>query len=409
MTPPKGGVLVKNRWHITWAGAAFLAALAFPGSLSAQMDDCLPTLDPDCRAEVRLLAGQYMDVGTIVMQRDAEEVCVTYMLNESALEAGWLIYETHLAIGTTKDDIPQTKGNKWGTNPIPGKFPYGECFRDGVVCWSVCFLLHDLGFVPGDTLYIAAHAVVGRFVRSERFKTETAWGEGERFNERGNWGMYIEFLECEVELVPSYIGYEDNNTGCDFDYNDFGMDFWGLETYEGGILRTIEMTFISRIYFAWYHHDIHIERYLDPLSVYTYDLFRDHAAAGHETMGGVGVAGSGLFDVVLFDTDPWTAPDMTARTVEITVHLADDLNTLADYGPAPRFDLCSRFSLYDPYMYNYDTGLDISIVNMKTAVSPLPAGGYTVPCILVIPQCCWPYPDEAETITGPYPEFYDYL
>ncbi|NDV62212.1 hypothetical protein G0Q06_07115 [Puniceicoccales bacterium CK1056] len=403
---------MKNRWRIVWSGTALLAVLAFPGSVSAQNgQDCLPELDPDCSAEVRLLAGQSMDVGSIVIQRSTDEVCVTYLLSEESLVDGMLIYETHLAIGDELVDIAQTQGNKWGTNPIPGQFPYGESFYEGVPCVSFCLLLSDLGLVDVETLYIAAHAVVGIVDDSIEYMMETAWGEGSRFNERGNWGMYIMFEPCWFEIVPSYVGYEDNPSNCDFDYNDFGMDFMGVETYVGDVLRTIELQFCARVNRAENLHDIHILRSLK--GNYTYSLVRDHVAMGTETVGGVDIPGSGDFDVVLFDTERW--PNDASQvldqivTITITMDVGNDLNKLGDFGPAPRFDLSDRFSLYDPYMVNRSLGMiESHMTNVRLAKPPLPAGIYEVPCVLVIPECDWPHPDEAVTITGPYPMFYDY-
>lgn len=402
---------MKNRWHMFWAGCAFMGVLAFAGSAVARDgQDCLPDLDPSCSAEVRLLAGQYMDVGSVVVQRSMDELCVTYLLSEEALAKGMLIYETHLAIGDELADIPQTKGNKWGTNPIPGQFPYSESFCEGVPCVSFCFYLEDLGLMDVESLYIAAHAVVGIMDDTMFCMKETAWGEGSRFNERGNWGMYFMFEPCWYELVPSYIGYEDNPSNCDFDYNDFGMDFMGVEIYAGDVLKRIELQFCARVNRAENLHDIHIMRALK--GDYTYELIRNHVATGNETVAGPGTVGSGDFDVVLFDTvrwpnDPAQVMDETV-TINIVMDEGNDLNKLGDFGPAPRFDLCDRFSLYDPYLVNRTTGAMIPIDSFRPAKPPLPAGEYDVPCILVITQCCWPHPDEAVTITGPYPLYYDY-
>lgn len=403
---------MKNHWSIIRAGVVIFAASAFAGNLMAQDGlDCVPELDPDCSAEVDLIAGQSMDVGTVLIQQTADTVCVTYLLDEGVLAEGMLIHETHLAIGTDLADIPQTKGNKWGTNPIPGNFPYkGTLKGGGSPCWNICIPLVDIGYEPGDTLYVAAHAVVGIVDDCGPYMTETAWGDGTRFNERGNWGMYIVVEPCWVELVPSYIGYEDNDADCDFDYNDFGMDFMGVETYAGGILRMIQLEFTARVNRAGFEHNIHIFRSLK--GDYTYTLLRDHVPVGNETMVVPDTAGSGDFDVILFDTTRWAndPSQVLGHTVTITIVMdeANVENTLADFGPAPRFDLGTRFSLYDPWMENQILPYDPTIASMKPAVPDLPAGDYSVPCIIVVPQCDWPHPDEGEIITNPYPEFYDY-
>ena len=72
---------------------------------------------------VNLMAGQHINVGQVsVVTKSDTEICVTYSLSENALESGWRIYETHLAISDDLDGIP-TKGPG---NPAPGQFPYGD-------------------------------------------------------------------------------------------------------------------------------------------------------------------------------------------------------------------------------------------------------------------------------------------
>jgi hypothetical protein len=394
----------------TWAvlGTTLLAAC---GLWSQDGVDCYPIPDADCSLEVPLLAGQYVEVGSVVVQSSGTMVCVTYELSEDALLEGWLLHETHLAITATKEDIPQTKGNKWGTNPIPGHFPYCDTFVEGVPCWSVCIDVADLGLEEGDVVTIAAHAVVGMVLEDQCFVTETAWGEGMRFNERGNWGMYFSYTLCQPPvIVTSYIGYEDIPSQCDFDYNDFGMDMTVRETYDGDILKSIEMEFKARVNRAENLHDIHILR---PLTGdYTYSVARSEAAFGNEEPEGTDIPGSGDFDVVLFDTEAWPNDDTQLMGQEVHIMVVIDENNLAntksDVGPAPRFDLSERFSLYEPWMHNRSSGAHIMLANTKPAVSPLPSGGYMVPCIIVIPTFDWPHPDEGVTITGPYPLFDDY-
>ena len=111
---------------------------------------------------VDLIAGQHMVVGTVTVENDSEYLCVTYALNDEALADDWLIYETHLAVAKEHGDIPQTGGNRWGTNPIPGQFPYGDDELDGVPYWSICIPLEELDVEPCNEVYIAAHAVIMR-------------------------------------------------------------------------------------------------------------------------------------------------------------------------------------------------------------------------------------------------------
>lgn len=135
--------------------------------------------------EVRLLADQNMDVGVVSVTNDLENVCVTYALDEEALEEGWRIYETHLFIGTDESEIPV---NPQG-NPVPGRFPYGEVDLGSVEDWTHCVELAEFGAT--STLVIAAHAVIKRheeivptlsWLRSSESSVDTFEGYGAQWD-----------------------------------------------------------------------------------------------------------------------------------------------------------------------------------------------------------------------------------
>jgi hypothetical protein len=111
---------------------------------------------------IPLLAGQDMEVGGVSVWNDGVSLCVKYELSAEALEAGWLLYETHLAVASDVADIPQTKPRRGEVNgnPIPGQFAYGADDLGGVSDWQVCIPLEELGAEGGDDLFIAAHAVI---------------------------------------------------------------------------------------------------------------------------------------------------------------------------------------------------------------------------------------------------------
>lgn len=102
-----------------------------------------------------LYAGQDMPVGTVEVSNDGDNIDVKYVLNDDALENGWLISETHVHVGTTKGDFPlNDKGN-----PKVGLFDY-TMEHDGVENYEYSIPMGD--FKPGYDLMIAAHAVVER-------------------------------------------------------------------------------------------------------------------------------------------------------------------------------------------------------------------------------------------------------
>lgn len=136
------------------------------------------------KCEKNLIAAQNINVGTVTVVKDGANLCVTYTLADWAITEGYKLMETHLAIANSLSDIPQTKGRI--ANPIPGQFPYAMNHGMGVTSFSYCFDLNEVNFSADELLNIAAHAVV----KGENFN-ETAWGQGKRFNQQGNWAMYF--------------------------------------------------------------------------------------------------------------------------------------------------------------------------------------------------------------------------
>jgi len=106
-----------------------------------------------------LYAGQDMLVGEVLVWNNDIELCVRYELNQDALDEDWLLIETHLAVATTLDGIPQTKTH----NPIPGKFLYGDDNLGGVeFSPDYCISFEEIAerVECGGELVIAAHAKI---------------------------------------------------------------------------------------------------------------------------------------------------------------------------------------------------------------------------------------------------------
>ena len=166
----------KSRWLVILMVVAMLFSLvpAVGAGNGNDNGECEPMV-------VDLIAGQDMVVGTVTVTNDDEQVCVTYALDQDALDAGWLIYETHLYVGDGEFDGVLTRyneraGGPYGANPIPGQFPYKQEFDDGVAEWTECVE------IPGEWdweeyLYIAAHAVIERIVEDAYCETEVEAGD----------------------------------------------------------------------------------------------------------------------------------------------------------------------------------------------------------------------------------------
>jgi len=120
-------------------------------------------------------------VGTVTVSNDVDNLYIAYVTWNP-----WVMTETHLAVATSLTGIPQTKSG----NPKVGQFPYKHEDPRGFNNYQYTIPLSDLDAESGDTLYIAAHAVVETPCREE-----TAWGDcGISFEFPGNnWALYFEY------------------------------------------------------------------------------------------------------------------------------------------------------------------------------------------------------------------------
>jgi hypothetical protein len=142
---------------------------------------------------VVLYAGQHIDVGTVCVSNDDTTLTVTYNTTD-----GWLLNEVHLWVGTNLFDMPQNNSG----NPQPGLFPYKlESLSTTTVSFEI--LLEDLRVKCGETLYLAAHAVVVKPDGEGGGGAETAWGDGKRVLDQGSWATYFEYtVKCETKKPP---------------------------------------------------------------------------------------------------------------------------------------------------------------------------------------------------------------
>jgi Ca-activated chloride channel family protein len=142
---------------------------------------------------VKLIAGggnpkSAIDVGYITLTNDQDYLYVTYVTTD-----GWYITEAHLHVtdaDDTTDVFPLTKKD----NPKVGQFEYSaEDLNTQEHTFEVPWT-----FGSGATLDIAAHAVVQKevgeilieCVPTPVYQVETAWGEGDTFNDK-NWAMHF--------------------------------------------------------------------------------------------------------------------------------------------------------------------------------------------------------------------------
>jgi len=167
-----------------------------------ECDNCVDTPNPDqtddnnngvgdvcdfCTPDVMdLIAGQTIDAGDVTIINDGTTLFVTIETQD-----GWSLTESHLDFGDLIDGFPT---NKKG-NPKVGHFDFQESHALGTTEFTYEFLLADLGIDPlaEETVPIAIHTVVVKVEAGEIVAEETAWKQGERFVEKGNWAMFNEY------------------------------------------------------------------------------------------------------------------------------------------------------------------------------------------------------------------------
>jgi len=140
---------------------------------------------------VRLIAGQHIDVGSVNAKVVGDYLYVTFKTTD-----GWKMTDTHLYVGTEKP-----------SKHAPGQFPYKSGKLSGVTSYTYKVPLSDIvsDCSKGDktVIYLAAHADV----KKPGAGSETAWGEGDciSVNPQGKcapWAMYFDMkLKCICDNV----------------------------------------------------------------------------------------------------------------------------------------------------------------------------------------------------------------
>jgi len=104
-----------------------------------------------------LIAGQHITVGVVKVWNDSNNLYVKYEITEE----GWCLDETHLAVATSPEGIPQANGN-----PPPGQFPYKHENLNCVKSDLYIIQLDEFDVECGTNLFIAAHAKVIHFTEN---------------------------------------------------------------------------------------------------------------------------------------------------------------------------------------------------------------------------------------------------
>lgn len=149
--------------------------------------------DPCYEESYVIYGGQTIEVGTLIVANDDDNIFVTYDLTGT----DWYLDETHLFVGHV-DDLPLNKPG----NPKIGHFPFkGNHNLDQIYT----FTLSKADFE--DCFAVAAHAVVVQLDENgNQIAEETAFADGGTEFPGKRWGWYLsEFCveECEEVCVSS--------------------------------------------------------------------------------------------------------------------------------------------------------------------------------------------------------------
>ncbi len=160
--------------------------------IEATEDDLVVLQGTSC---VSLLAGQTTVAGSVCAVIDGDDLVLTY-----ATTGDWRLHEAHLWAGLSILDMPQTNNG----NPKIGLFPFNAGALAGLTSYSVRVPLSTFGLSSSMeacdpvTGYIVAHAVVKRPLAGGGVQSETAYGEGTRLVQKGNWATWFSVrMTCE--------------------------------------------------------------------------------------------------------------------------------------------------------------------------------------------------------------------
>jgi len=176
---------------------------AFSTAVRAQNTNsyCLVGALPNGSICTPMLAGQFINVGQTCINVLSDKFVITTTTN-----GDWKMSNVKAWAGLNLADLPTTNSG----NPIPGQFPY-SCIPSGNLMQCVINVpftdIYGPDYDPltpcNDVVFFAVHADVFRVVNGTVVQQETAWGNGTRIVDKGNWGTYFTVLvSCDCEQGP---------------------------------------------------------------------------------------------------------------------------------------------------------------------------------------------------------------
>jgi hypothetical protein len=139
---------------------------------------------------VNLIAGQHINVGSITVSNDLSNIYIKF-----STTGEWYLQKTHLFVGN-QSQLPINRGG----NPQIGQYPY-QTQHSPIVQEYIYTLPLELF---ESTVTISAHAEVVKLNSSNSIvQSETAWGQGTRISNK-SWAMYFTYTIIHDEQAFCY-------------------------------------------------------------------------------------------------------------------------------------------------------------------------------------------------------------
>ena len=178
-----------------------------------------------------LTAGQHMDVGSLTVYNDEDNIYIDYELSADNYSFGTL----HLWVGADLSEAPKNKQGIF----VPGQFPY-KVYVDGS-SYTFTLPMADYGECK-DEIVILAHAEVNITNEDGTVDSETAWGGDNKGTDSKRWYFWAEYtIQCcdndpedpKKEGCETAFAFGENLATCFLDIDDEDSSFkrWGWTNY----------------------------------------------------------------------------------------------------------------------------------------------------------------------------------
>ena len=125
--------------------------------------------------------------GTVTVYDDANNFYFSFNTVD-----GWQVKKAHYHIGSSFADFPMNGGI-----PVPGQFdihvPQVGDFDPYVTTWSTTVPKSNYNFTTGDTVIIAMHFELYKYLGNDEWQTETGFG-GDHYEANPRWWWYFHFV-----------------------------------------------------------------------------------------------------------------------------------------------------------------------------------------------------------------------